>query len=142
MASGERGSHQYVKAIRRSWGDRLRVASPVSGISRNAAGVVVVSQRYGVESFDAVVSGLPQRSRRWPLLSDPSKAEQTVLQHSYQENVATLHGCQSFCRAIRMPGQLECQNPGGRRRPLYGELLDEPVAEPAGENPADCHAQR
>lgn len=85
------GSHQYVKAIQKVLGDRLRVASPVSGISRNAAGVVVVSQRYGVESFDAVVMAC-HSDQALALLSDPSKAEQTVLGNiPYQENVATLH---------------------------------------------------
>jgi len=86
------GSQRYVQAIVRPLEakGRLRLASPVEKIRREAGGVEVVSPA-GPESFDHVVLAT-HSDRALSMLSDADRAERAILGAiGYQHNQATLH---------------------------------------------------
>lgn len=83
------GSREYVRAIERSLGSRIRLNDPVLSVRRDR-GVRVLSER-GDECFDQVVLAT-HSDTALKLLAEPSAAEQEVLGAlPYQENVAQLH---------------------------------------------------
>ncbi|MES1990820.1 MAG: FAD-dependent oxidoreductase [Pseudomonadota bacterium] len=82
------GARQYVSAILQ--GLDARLATPVTHIERNAAGVLVRASG-DVEQFDAVVLAV-HSDQALRLLAQPSAAEQRVLGAiHYQPNRAVLH---------------------------------------------------
>jgi predicted NAD/FAD-binding protein len=84
------GSRRYVEAIAKPLGRELRLASPVSKISRRDDGVELQSEA-GPERFDHVVVAT-HSDQALNLLSDPSPQEREVLGAiRFQPNRATLH---------------------------------------------------
>ena len=86
------GSRRYVERIAARLGDRLRLATPIRGIQRHAAGVDVTIADGAVERFDAVVLAT-HATRTLSLLGVQAReAEWAVLSaFRYQPNVAVLH---------------------------------------------------
>jgi uncharacterized protein len=84
------GSRRYVEAIAKPLGRELRLASPVSKISRRDDEVELHSEA-GLERFDHVVVAT-HSDQALNLLSDPSPQERQVLGAiRFQSNRATLH---------------------------------------------------
>jgi predicted NAD/FAD-binding protein len=84
------GSATYVRALRAGWDVSERLACPVYGIHRGAAGVVLHSAA-GAERFDQVVLAC-HSDQALALLKDPSDAEREVLGAiPYQANEVLLH---------------------------------------------------
>jgi predicted NAD/FAD-binding protein len=84
------GSRSYVEAILAPLGESVRLASPVSKITRRDDGVEIQSE-VGPEHFDHVVVAT-HSDQALALLSDPSPLERGVLGAiRYQSNRATLH---------------------------------------------------
>jgi predicted NAD/FAD-binding protein len=84
------GSRRYVEAIAKPLGRELRLASPVSKISRREDEVELHSEA-GPERFDHVVVAT-HSDQALNLLSDPSPEEREILGAiRYQPNRATLH---------------------------------------------------
>jgi predicted NAD/FAD-binding protein len=84
------GSATYVRELRARWDVSERLACPVHGIRRGAAGVVVESAA-GAERFDQVVVAC-HSDQALALLRDPSDAEREVLGAiPYQANEVLLH---------------------------------------------------
>jgi len=85
------GSENYVAAIARPLGRRLRLRAPVSKLVRRADGVEVASPAGGIEEFDHVIVAT-HSDQALRLLSDPTRTERDVLGAiGYRPNVATLH---------------------------------------------------
>lgn len=83
------GSREYVRAIERDLGSRIRLNDPVLSVRRDR-GVRVLSER-GDEGFDHVVIAT-HSDTALKLLAEPSAAEQQVLGAlPYQKNIAQLH---------------------------------------------------
>lgn len=84
------GSATYVDRIAAVLGDRLRLSTPVQGVTRHEGKVEVRTPR-GTEVFDHVVVAT-HSDQALRLLDDPSDAEGDVLGAlPYQRNVAVLH---------------------------------------------------
>lgn len=84
------GSSAYLAPLTDSFRDRIRTASPVTGIVRNEYGVVVLS-RHGAEHFDAVVIAA-HSDQALAMLDDASSAEREILAAiPYQSNDVVLH---------------------------------------------------
>jgi uncharacterized protein len=84
------GSATYVRALRARWHVSERLACPVRGVRREAAGVVVESAA-GAERFDHLVLAC-HSDQALALLRDPSDAEREVLGAiPYQANDVLLH---------------------------------------------------
>ena len=84
------GSQRYVDAILRPLGRSVRLADPVTKITR-AADEVEIHTAGGPERFDHIVVAT-HSDQALELLSDPSTAEREVLGAiRYQPNRATLH---------------------------------------------------
>ena len=85
------GSRRYVEALTRPLGDRLRLSTPVTEISRHPDHVVVSSRECESERFDAVVIAT-HSDQALALLADPSERERELLGAiPYQSNEAVLH---------------------------------------------------
>ena len=85
------GSRRYVEALTRPLGDRLRLSTPVTEISRHPDHVVVSSRECESERFDAVVIAT-HSDQALALLGDPSERERELLGAiPYQSNEAVLH---------------------------------------------------
>jgi hypothetical protein len=86
------GSREYVRRLTASFADRIRVATPVTGIRRDASGVTLRDGRGGERRFDHVVIATHADTAR-QLLADPSPDEQALLgAFAYSTNEAVLHG--------------------------------------------------
>jgi predicted NAD/FAD-binding protein len=84
------GSRSYVEAVLAPLGESVRLASPVSKVTRREDGVEIQSE-VGPEHFDHVVVAT-HSDQALALLSDPSPLERDVLGAiRYQSNRATLH---------------------------------------------------
>jgi uncharacterized protein len=84
------GSRKYVDALVRPWRTRLRLATPVQRVRRDAAGVAIEVPG-SVERFDAVVLAT-HSDQALALLADPTPQEREVLGAiRYQPNEAVLH---------------------------------------------------
>jgi predicted NAD/FAD-binding protein len=85
------GSRNYVRALAEPFRDRLRLATPVIAVRRDADGVVVTTARAGEERFDAVVLAC-HADQALSILADPSPAEREVLgAFAYAPNDVVLH---------------------------------------------------
>jgi predicted NAD/FAD-binding protein len=84
------GSRRYVDAVLAPLGDAVRLAAPVTKVTRDDRGVELHSAA-GPERFDHVVVAT-HSDQALDLLSDPTAAEREVLGAiRYQPNRATLH---------------------------------------------------
>ncbi|WP_355662011.1 NAD(P)/FAD-dependent oxidoreductase [Halomonas salifodinae] len=84
------GSRSYIPALTAPYAERIRLATPVQGIRRQADGVQVRSAA-GLEHFDQVVLAC-HADQALALLEDPSPAERGVLSAlPYQDNEVVLH---------------------------------------------------
>ncbi|MDC8805293.1 FAD-dependent oxidoreductase [Halomonas pacifica] len=84
------GSRSYIPALTAPYAERIRLATPVKGIRRQADGVQLRSSA-GLEHFDQVVLAC-HADQALALLEDPSPAEREVLSAlPYQDNAVVLH---------------------------------------------------
>ncbi|APX94570.1 FAD-dependent oxidoreductase [Halomonas sp. 1513] len=84
------GSRAYIPALTTAYRERIRLASPVQAIRRDAQGVTLTS-RHGEERFDQVVLAC-HADQALAMLSDPSDAEREILAAlPYQSNQVVLH---------------------------------------------------
>jgi len=124
------GSRVYVRAIAGRLGARLRLASPVRSISREAnGGVVVRAKGHQPERFDQVVVAT-HSDQALAMLADPSEAEREVLGAiTYQPRSGAAHRSELDAATQEGVGELELPPDAG-----FGaaddELLDEPAAGP------------
>lgn len=85
------GSRSYVDAITTRLGDRLRLATPVAGVRREASGVVVRTEDGREQAFDAAVVATHSDQAR-ALLDAPTPTESQLLGDiGYTPNHAVLH---------------------------------------------------
>ena len=85
------GARTYVERILAPLGDRVRLGTPITKITRGPQGIEVLSDRHGPEAFDHVILGC-HSDQSLALLGDPSTAEREVLGAiRYQPNTAVLH---------------------------------------------------
>ena len=95
------GSHQYVKAMTRAFGDRIRLRCPVRSIARRADGVDLRLADGASERFDAVVLAV-HSDQALKLLADPTPAERDILGAiGYRENHTVLHTDESMLPRTR-----------------------------------------
>jgi predicted NAD/FAD-binding protein len=84
------GSHRYVEALTAPFADRIRLGTPVTAITRDAAGVTVRAAG-AAERFDHVVLAC-HSDQALAALTDPSPVERELLGAiPYQRNEAVLH---------------------------------------------------
>jgi predicted NAD/FAD-binding protein len=84
------GAERYVEAFAAALGPRVRLATPVAAVARDADGVTV-RLRNGAERFDEVVIAC-HADEALALLEDPSDGERALLgAFPFQRNEATLH---------------------------------------------------
>ncbi len=84
------GSCRYVEKLRAALGERVRTASPVRGVSRDAEGVTVITDA-GRERFDQVVLAC-HADAALAMIEAPSGAECSILGAiTFQDNRAVLH---------------------------------------------------
>ncbi|XKE45176.1 FAD-dependent oxidoreductase [Halomonas organivorans] len=84
------GSRAYIPGLTAPYAQRIRLATPVAGIRREAEGVRVRSPR-GEERFDQVVLAC-HSDQALSLLEDASQAEREILGAlPYQDNEVVLH---------------------------------------------------
>lgn len=84
------GSQTYVRALCSRWQARVRVATPVRALRRDAEGVELRTDA-GTERFDHAVLAC-HSDQALALLADPSRGEQEVLAAiPYQRNETVLH---------------------------------------------------
>jgi predicted NAD/FAD-binding protein len=85
------GSRAYVKKLVAGFWDRIRLDTPVLAITRLPDRVIVRSERYGAESFDAVFLAC-HSDQALAMLTDASRREREILGAiPYQRNSAVLH---------------------------------------------------
>jgi predicted NAD/FAD-binding protein len=85
------GARKYVERITAPLGDRLRLATPVTKVTRRLEGVELLTERHGPEHFDHVILAT-HSDQSLALLGDPTRAERAVLGSiRYQPNIAVLH---------------------------------------------------
>lgn len=84
------GSRRYVNRLTEPFRERIRVASPVKRVRRDAAGVSVLTEG-GEERFDEVIFAC-HSDQALELLQDPSPLERRVLGgFPWEQNEAVLH---------------------------------------------------
>ena len=87
----EGGSREYVKKLVAGFRDRIRLQCPVQAVTRLPEGVMVRSERFGLERFDALFIAC-HSNQALAMLTDPSREEREVLGAiPYQMNTAVLH---------------------------------------------------
>jgi uncharacterized protein len=85
------GARTYVDRILGPLGDRVRLGTAVTKVTRHEEGIEVLSDRHGPESFDHVVLAC-HSDQSLDLLGDPTTAEREILGAiRYQPNTAVLH---------------------------------------------------
>jgi uncharacterized protein len=85
------GARNYVERILRPLGDRVRLGTVVTKVTRDGTGIEVLSDRHGPERFDHVILAC-HSDQSLGLLGDPTTAEREVLGAiRYQPNTAVLH---------------------------------------------------
>jgi predicted NAD/FAD-binding protein len=85
------GAHRYVAALSRPFAQRVRLASPVRSVRRDADGVTVALRAGTSERFDEVVIAC-HADQALALLEDPSHSEREILaSFPYHPNEAVLH---------------------------------------------------
>ena len=85
------GSSTYVKPMADPFRDRIRVACPVTSVTRGEDGVTVTSAGAGTERFDHVILAT-HSDQALAVLADPTDAEREVLGAiGYADNDVVLH---------------------------------------------------
>jgi uncharacterized protein len=85
------GSREYTHKLTAPYAHRIRLSTPVAGIERNEAEVLIRTRRGDVESFDHVILAC-HADQALALLEQPTANETQILSaFPYQENDATLH---------------------------------------------------
>lgn len=85
------GSRVYVERMRAALGDRVRLATGVTRVTRTADGVEIVDERGGVETYDQVVLGA-HSDETLAMLADAAPAERAILGAvRYRPNDVYLH---------------------------------------------------
>jgi predicted NAD/FAD-binding protein len=85
------GSKRYVDAIADRLAGRIRIGVPVRKVVRRSAGVEVLTDEHGVETYDRIVLAT-HSDQALRLLADATPVERSVLGAiRYQPNLATLH---------------------------------------------------
>lgn len=85
------GSRSYIGPLTAPYSDRIRLGTPVRGISRDASGVTVRARGCEPERFDEVVIAA-HSDQALAMLENPSDAEREILGAlPYQANRAVLH---------------------------------------------------
>ena len=85
------GSREYMRKLAARLAGRIQLATPVTGIRRDPAGVTLRTARGGVERFDQVFIAC-HADQALKLLHDATSAEREVLAaFPYQHNEAVLH---------------------------------------------------
>jgi len=96
----EGGSREYVRKLVAGFADRIRLDCPVQAVTRLPDRVLVRTERYGLEGFDAIFIAC-HSDQALAMLTDPSREEREVLGAiPYQKNTAVLHTDASL-----MPGR-------------------------------------
>ncbi|WP_193369018.1 NAD(P)/FAD-dependent oxidoreductase [Pelagibius marinus] len=86
------GSQEYVRRLSAGFRNRVRLKSPVTGLRRTAAGVLLRSPYGGEEHFDHVVLATHADQTLQILGDDAGQREREILgAFRYQENRAVLH---------------------------------------------------
>ncbi len=86
------GSQEYVRRLSAGFSNRIRLKSPVTGLRRTAAGVLLRSPYGGEEHFDHVVLATHADQALRILGDDAGMREREILgAFRYQENRAVLH---------------------------------------------------
>ena len=86
------GSRAYVERLTASYRDRIRTASPVTGVVRGAEGVAVRDANGGTERFDEVVFATHADTTLQILGADATAEERAILgAFRFQMNRAVLH---------------------------------------------------
>ena len=86
------GSCEYVRRLSASFANRVRLKSPVTGLSRTASGVVLRTPYGGEEAFDHVILATHADQALRILGENATEAERETLgAFRYQENRAVLH---------------------------------------------------
>lgn len=86
------GSQTYVDALTATFGDRIRLRSPVASVRRQSDGVTVCVRGHQPEAFDHVVFACHSDQALRILGSEATSTERDVLgQFPYGRNVAVLH---------------------------------------------------
>jgi len=85
------GSARYVEALTAPFGERIRLRTPVSSITRNDGHVEIVAGGSGAETYDQVIIAT-HCDQALRMLSDASERERALLGSiAYQPNEAVLH---------------------------------------------------
>ncbi len=85
------GSEQYVRGLTHPWRDRLRLGTPVDGIERREAEVLVTPRGGEAEHFDEVVIAT-HSDQALAMLIDATASEREILgAMPYRHNEAVLH---------------------------------------------------
>jgi predicted NAD/FAD-binding protein len=85
------GSASYVAALTAPFADRIRIATPVTAVTRHETHVAVTPRDGDPEAFDEVVLAC-HSDQALAMLTDPSTAEAEILGAlPYQRNEAVLH---------------------------------------------------
>jgi uncharacterized protein len=85
------GSREYMRKLAAPFAQRIRLASRVMELRRDAGGITLHTERGGAEHFEAVFIAC-HSDQALRLLKDASEAERAVLgAFPYQENEAVLH---------------------------------------------------
>lgn len=85
------GSRSYLDRLLAPLGDRLRLASPVARVLRDAAGVTVTTADGATERYDEIVLAC-HSDQALALLGDPSGLERKILEAvAYRPNRVILH---------------------------------------------------
>ena len=91
MVDRRRGSARYVEALTAPFGQRIRLGTPVSSVTRRDGHVEIVTAGAGAERFDQVIIAT-HSDQALRMLSDPSQREHELLGSiAYQPNEAVLH---------------------------------------------------
>jgi predicted NAD/FAD-binding protein len=85
------GSREYARRLTAGFSDRIRLATPVGEIRRDAAGVTIIDRQGHSDRFDAVFIAC-HSDQALRMLAEPSNAEREILTaFPYQANTAILH---------------------------------------------------
>ncbi len=110
------GSHEYVKKLLASLGERVRLDTPVTGLRRVGASVRVWDSTGAVADYDRVVMAV-HADQVLPLLAGASSAERRIFgAFKYQDNRVVLHSDAAF-----MP---KCRKAWAAWNYLAGETVD------------------
>lgn len=99
--SVEGGSREYVRRLTCGFADRIKVNTPVKGVSTNADGIDIVDAMGNSYRFDQVIFAC-HPNEAMAMIAQPDEAlKQVIGQFRYQENHIVVHSDTSFMPANR-----------------------------------------